>query len=86
MIKKELSKMTKKEKKEYYNQFRNTWQINPVTRKPPNPKAYNRKKSRSWKNELHERDVFFYSATFIVISSILFTHNSRSALVSSPFS
>lgn len=56
---KELSKMTKKEKKEYYKQFRNTWQINPVTRRPPNPKAYNRKKSRSMKTELLERDFNF---------------------------
>lgn len=59
MIQKELSKMTKKEKSEYYKQFRNTWQFNPVTRKPRNPKAYNRKKSRAWKNELHDRDCFF---------------------------
>lgn len=58
MIRKELSKMTKKEKKEYYKKFRNTWKMNPVTRKPKNPKAYDRKKSRSWKDEIHERDIF----------------------------
>lgn len=58
MNQKELSKMTKKEKKEFYKKFRNTWQMNPVTRKPQNPKAYNRKKSRSWKDEIHDRDSF----------------------------
>lgn len=54
MIKKELSKMTKKEKKEFYKQFRNTWQLNPVTRKTPNAKAYNRKKFRSMKNDFQD--------------------------------
>lgn len=54
MIKKELSKMTKKEKKEFYKQFRNTWQVNPVTRKVPNAKAYNRKKFRSMKNDFQD--------------------------------
>lgn len=59
MIQKELPKMTKKEKREYYKQFRNTWQLNPVTRKTQNQKVYNRKKSRAWKNELHDRDYIF---------------------------
>ena len=30
---KELKTMTKKERKAYYSQFRNTWSINPLTRK-----------------------------------------------------
>jgi hypothetical protein len=30
---------------------RGTWTINPVTRKPANPKAYNRKTARNWKND-----------------------------------
>lgn len=50
-MQKELSKMTKKEKKAYYKQFRGTWNCNPVTRRPPHPKAYNRQKSRSWKKD-----------------------------------
>ena len=32
---------------------RGTWTINPVTRKPANPKAYNRKKARKWKDDSH---------------------------------
>ena len=61
MIQKEISKMTKKEKKAFYKQFRTTWQLNPVTRKPQNPKAYNRKTSRAWKNELHDRDFYYFN-------------------------
>ena len=30
---KELKTMTKKERKEYYKQFRGTWSINPLTRR-----------------------------------------------------
>ena len=59
MIKKELSKMTKKEKRDYYKQFRNTWQINPVTRKTLNAKAYDRKKFRSMKNDFQDGVSFF---------------------------
>lgn len=44
---KEISKMTKKEKKEFYSKQRNVWTINPVTRKPANPAAYNRSKEKA---------------------------------------
>lgn len=54
MNKKSISQMTKKEKKEYYKQFRGVWQINPVTRKSSKPSAYKREKSRAWKNEFHD--------------------------------
>ncbi len=60
MHKKELSKMTKKEKREYYKQFRNTWQFNPVTRKTKNAKIYNRKKFRSVKNDFQNGISFLY--------------------------
>ena len=34
---------------------RQTWgELNPVTRKPTNSKAYNRNKARDWKREYHE--------------------------------
>lgn len=59
MIKKELSEMTKKEKREYYNQFRNTWKFNPVTRKTKNAKIYNRKKFRSVKDDFYDGISFF---------------------------
>lgn len=40
---KELKCMTKKEKREYYKQFRNTWSINPLTRKENKNKYKERK-------------------------------------------
>lgn len=40
-------KLSKKEKQKLNNARRKTWgALNPVTRKPPNPKAYRRKKIR----------------------------------------
>ncbi len=40
-------KLSKKKKKELNAKRRKTWgAISPVTRKPQNPKAYNRKKTR----------------------------------------
>lgn len=42
-----LDKMNKKQKKEYYSSLRGTWgEFNPVTRKPKNPKAYDRNKEK----------------------------------------
>lgn len=45
-------KMTKRQKKEFNKKKRGTWgAINPVTRKPENPKAYKRKKALNLKDE-----------------------------------
>jgi hypothetical protein len=41
-------KLSKKEKKKINSKNRNTWNISPVTRKPPNPKAYNRNKVKNY--------------------------------------
>lgn len=42
-------KLSKKKQRELCAKRRNTWgELNPVTRRPDNPKAYNRKKARSW--------------------------------------
>lgn len=42
-----VSKMTKKQQKEYYSKHRNTWNgLNPVTRTVPNGKGYNRNKQK----------------------------------------
>ena len=38
-------KLSKKKKKEVNRKKRGVWKINPVTRKPDNPRAYNRKKA-----------------------------------------
>ena len=44
-------KLSKKEKKRRDTMNRGTWYgINPVTRKPVNSKAYNRRKARKWED------------------------------------
>jgi len=41
-----MKKQSKKKQQELNTEKRKTWgDLNPVTRKPPNPKAYNRRKS-----------------------------------------
>ena len=42
-----LEKRSKKQQKDYHSGHRKTWgSLNPVTRKPDNPKVYNRKTKR----------------------------------------
>ncbi len=60
-------KLSKKEKRKIDKAQRQTWgELNPVTRKPENSKAYNRNKARNWKREYHETSsgslfyTFFY--------------------------
>jgi len=44
-----LGKQSKQKQKEHHAARRKDWGgLNPVTRKPPNPNAYNRKKSERW--------------------------------------
>ena len=46
-------KLSKKEQKKLNNARRNTWgTMNPVTRKPENSRAYNRKKAQNWRKDL----------------------------------
>lgn len=47
-------KLSKKEKKKkQYSARRNTWgELNPVTRKPENSRAYNRRKAQAWKKDI----------------------------------
>lgn len=56
-----FEKLSKKKQKELNNKRRNTWgNLNPVTRKPTNPKAYVRQKSRKWKDDSSfNRDFIF---------------------------
>lgn len=42
-------KLSKKNQRELNRKKRGTWgALNPVSRKPENPKAYNRRKARRW--------------------------------------
>ena len=59
-------KLSKKEKRKMDLAKRQTWgELNPVTRKPENSKAYNRNKTRNWKRDYHETS----SGTFVCINS-----------------
>ncbi len=54
-------KLSKKEKRKLDTAKRNTWgNLNPVTRKPENSKAYNRKKMQNWKKDLPNSASFCY--------------------------
>ena len=45
-----FEKLSKKEQRKINNAKRTTWgELNPVTRKPTNSRAYNRKKAQAWK-------------------------------------
>ena len=44
-------KLSKRKQRELNAARRGTWTLNPVTRKPANPKAYNRKTARNWKDD-----------------------------------
>lgn len=45
-------KLSKKEKRKLNQVKRQTWgNLNPVTRKPENSKAYNRRKAQNWKKD-----------------------------------
>ena len=53
-------KLSKKEKKKLDQAQRQTWgQLNPITRKPENSKAYNRRKAQSWKLDSGSVSFFF---------------------------
>ena len=52
-------KLSKKEQKKINAARRTTWgDISPVTRKPQNSRAYNRKKSQHWKQEVSSAGIF----------------------------
>ena len=47
-----FEKLSKKKRRELYARRRGTWgELNPVTRRPENPKAYNRRKARKWSDD-----------------------------------
>ncbi|MBQ8621673.1 MAG: hypothetical protein IJ422_05105 [Oscillospiraceae bacterium] len=57
-------KLSKKEKRKIDHARRQTWgELNPVTRKSENSKAYNRNKTRNWKRDYQCTS----SGTFICI-------------------
>ena len=73
-------KLSKKKKRKMDLAKRQTWgDINPVTRKPQNSKAYNRNKSRNWKRDYQRTNpgtfysnIAFKSDKFSIIQSATF--------------
>ena len=58
-------KLSKKEKRKLDLAKRQTWgELNPVTRKPENTRAYSRKRTQDWKKELPN------PASFIALLSL----------------
>ena len=55
-----FEKLSKKKKRELSARQRGGWgELNPVTRKPPNPKAYNRKKAGRETEDSRDLPLFF---------------------------
>ena len=64
-------KLSKKEQQKINKAKRGTWgDLNPVTRKPQNSKAYNRKRTQEWKKDLP-----------VLVSSQFFTYLSNFAKI-----
>ncbi len=58
-------KRSKKEKRKLDAAMRSTWgSLNPVTRKPENSKAYNRRKMQNWK-----KDMTSFASSFCCLSA-----------------
>jgi hypothetical protein len=74
-------KLSKKEKRKMDLAKRQTWgELNPVTRKPENSKAYNRKRTQDWKKELPDlRPLYLFHVGFYRCS---FTNTRYSSLIS----
>ncbi|MCL2376175.1 MAG: hypothetical protein FWC76_02145 [Defluviitaleaceae bacterium] len=72
-----LAKRPKREQKEYHAAQRRDWgYLNPATRKTPNLKAYNRKKSKQrWHEHEPCLDFYFVSNYFILAYSRLYPFN-----------
>ena len=72
-------KLSKKEKRKMDLAKRQTWgELNPVTRKPENSKAYNRKRTQDWKKELPDLRPSFF---FILLKPIHFRRHGASCAV-----
>lgn len=79
-------KLSKKEKRRLDSARRGTWgQINPVTRKPQNSKAYHRKRTQDWKKELPDPVSFFteFGRSFLPLQCP-HTHRWQAAFFRSP--
>ena len=63
-------KLSEREKRKMNLAKRQTWgELNPVTRKPQNSKAYNRNKSRNWKRDYQRNQfrVFIFAPLSVIM-------------------
>ena len=79
-------KLSKKEKRKMDLAKRQTWgELNPVTRKPANSKAYNRKRTQDWKKELPDlRLIICYLQSAYSNPSRFFQQSLPSQLLQNP--
>lgn len=54
-------KLSKKKRRELDAARRTTWDISPITRRPANPKAYNRRKTQNREKDSYD------SVSFVII-------------------
>lgn len=60
-----FAKLSKKSQQAINKSRRKNWgNIDPVTKRPANPKAYNRKKARAWKDNFPTSELFYYLVKF----------------------
>ena len=65
-------KLSKKEKRKLNQAKRQTWgELNPVTRKPQNSKAYNRNKSRNWQRDYHKTSSGIVIYSFVEVKVLI---------------
>ena len=58
-------KLSKKTQQEINKSRRKNWgNIDPVTKRPANSKAYNRKQARAWKDTFPTSELFYYLVKF----------------------
>ena len=68
------NKLSKRKQREMDIRRRRTWgDVSPVTRKPANPKAYNRHKPRKWSDDIPGSYFFACLLTAAVNTGILFS-------------
>ena len=72
-------KLSKKKQRELNAARRGTWTINPVTRKPANPKAYNRKMARKWKDD--SNSVPFYGLVDYVQYNFIYSSSKYGSIL-----
>lgn len=69
-------KLSKKKQRELNAKKRGNWgSLNPVTRKPANPKAYNRKTAQRWKDDSNFEPLLFCAKIRKIVTKIDFLVN-----------